>query len=36
VRDYGSPLFFFSEASLRSKYRETHRAFSRRYPDVQF
>jgi len=36
VRDHGSPLFVFSEASLRSKYREAHRAFSRRYPDVQF
>jgi diaminopimelate decarboxylase len=36
VRDHGSPLFVFSEATLRSKYREAHRAFSRRYPDVQF
>ena len=36
ARDYGSPLFVFSEASLREKYREAHRAFSRRYPDVQF
>jgi len=36
VREHGSPLFVFSEAMLRSKYREAHRAFSRRYPDVQF
>src|SRR5580692_8831820 len=36
ARDHGSPLFVFSEKTLRDKYRETHRAFSRRYPDVQF
>src|SRR4051812_32308574 len=36
ARDYGSPLFVFSEKALREKYREAHRAFSRRYPDVQF
>ncbi len=36
VREHGSPLFVFSEATLRAKYREAHRAFSRRYPDVQF
>ena len=36
VRDHGSPLFVFSEATLRDTYREAHRAFSRRYPDVQF
>jgi len=34
--EFGSPLFVFSEAALRAKYREAHRAFSRRYPDVQF
>ena len=34
--EFGSPLFVFSEAVLRQKYREAHRAFSRRYPDVQF
>jgi diaminopimelate decarboxylase len=33
---FGSPLFVFSESSLRAKYREAHRAFSRRYPDVRF
>jgi diaminopimelate decarboxylase len=36
VRDHGSPLFVYSEKSLRSKYREAHRAFTRRYPNVQF
>jgi diaminopimelate decarboxylase len=33
---FGSPLFVFSEAVLRRKYRAAHRAFARRYPDVQF
>jgi diaminopimelate decarboxylase len=36
AHDHGSPLFVFSEATLREKYREAHRAFARRYPDVQF
>jgi diaminopimelate decarboxylase len=36
AREHGSPLFVFSEKSLREKYRDAHRAFSRRYPDVQF
>jgi diaminopimelate decarboxylase len=36
VHEHGSPLFVFSEAVLRAKYRDAHRAFSRRYPDVQF
>jgi diaminopimelate decarboxylase len=36
VEDHGSPLFVFSEATLRARYREAHRAFTRRYPDVQF
>jgi diaminopimelate decarboxylase len=36
ARAYGSPLFVFSEAALREKYREAKRAFARRYPDVQF
>jgi len=36
VSNHGSPLFVFSEATLRAKYREAHRAFSLRYPDVQF
>ena len=33
---FGSPLFVFSERTLRRRYREAHRAFSLRYPDVQF
>src|SRR5271169_4819713 len=36
AREYGSPIFVFSEATLRAKYRDAHRAFTRRYPDVQF
>ena len=36
AREHGSPLFVFSEAALRAKYREAWRAFDRRYPDVQF
>jgi diaminopimelate decarboxylase len=36
VREHGSPLFVFSEAALREKYREAKKAFDRRYPDVQF
>src|SRR5271170_1233785 len=36
AREHGSPLFVFSEATLRAKYRDAHRAFSRCYPDVQF
>ena len=35
VRDYGSPLFVFSEETLRRKYRDLYRAFSTRYPKVQ-
>ncbi|HWB59470.1 MAG TPA: alanine racemase [Chthoniobacteraceae bacterium] len=36
TREYGSPLFVFSEKTLRDRYRDAYRAFSRRYPDVQF
>ncbi len=36
TREHGSPLFVFSETALRDAYRAAHRAFSRRYPDVQF
>ncbi len=36
VERFGSPLFVFSEAQLRSKIREAQAAFSRRYPDVRF
>ena len=36
ANEFGSPLFVFSEKVLRDKYREAHRAFSTRYPKVQF
>ncbi|MFZ4766529.1 MAG: alanine racemase, partial [Roseimicrobium sp.] len=36
VREHGSPLFVYSEATLRAAYRNAHRAFTRRYEDVQF
>jgi diaminopimelate decarboxylase len=36
VREHGSPLFVYSENKLREKYREAQRAFSTRYPKVQF
>lgn len=36
VAEFGSPLFVFSEASLRARYREAAQAFSVRYPRVQF
>ena len=36
IREHGSPLFVFSESALRDAYRAAHRAFTRRYPKVQF
>jgi diaminopimelate decarboxylase len=33
---HGSPLFAYDEGMLREKYREAQRAFSKRYPKVQF
>lgn len=33
---FGSPLFVFSEKTLRKNIREAKRAFSTRYPDVRF
>ena len=36
ISQYGSPLFVFSEKQLRSHYRKLYRAFSTRYPNVQF
>jgi len=35
VKGFGSPLFIFSERSMREKYRDCVRAFSLRYPRVQ-
>ncbi|MGE0610220.1 MAG: alanine racemase [Pirellulales bacterium] len=36
VERFGSPLFVFSERTLRRKYRQMHSAFSTRYPHVTF
>ncbi len=36
VEKYGSPLFVFSEHRMRRQYREALRAFTIRYPKVQF
>ncbi len=36
VAAHGSPLFVFSERAIRRKYREVHRAFATRYPNVTF
>ncbi len=33
---HGSPLFVFSERTLRQTYRRAHAAFARRYPKVNF
>jgi len=35
IERFGSPLFVFSEHTLRRTYREVHRAFALRYPKVQ-
>lgn len=36
INDFGSPLFILSEATIRRTYKEAYRAFSSRYPNVQF
>ncbi len=36
VEGYGSPLFVFSETTLRRRFQEIYTAFSTRYPDVTF
>ncbi len=36
IERFGSPLFVFSEHRMRQKYREAFRAFTIRYPKVQF
>ena len=36
VQQYGSPLYVYSEKQIRQKYREAYRAFTTRYPKVQF
>ena len=36
VKEYGSPVFVFSENDIEKKYKEYYEAFSSRYPKVQF
>ncbi len=36
VAGFGSPLFVFSETTLRQRYRNIYNAFATRYPDVTF
>ncbi len=36
LEDYGSPVFVFSEKTLRQSYRDMLQAFETRYPKVQF
>jgi diaminopimelate decarboxylase len=36
VKEFGSPLFVFSERKLREKFRSIKRAFETRYPNVEF
>lgn len=36
LETYGSPLYVLSESTIRDTYREAYRAFSTRYPKVQF
>jgi diaminopimelate decarboxylase len=36
IENYGSPVFVLSEKQIRKNYRSAYRAFSTRYPKVQF
>lgn len=36
VKNYGSPLFVFSERYIRQKYKDAYRVFSLQYPKVKF
>ncbi|MBY0426114.1 MAG: diaminopimelate decarboxylase [Cytophagales bacterium] len=36
IKEFGSPLFVFSEKTIRETYRAANRAFKTRYPKVQF
>ncbi|WP_113924352.1 alanine racemase [Cognataquiflexum aquatile] len=36
IGEFGSPLFVLSESTIRKTYKEAHRAFSSRYPNVKF
>ena len=36
VKEYGSPIFVFSQRQIEEKYNTLYNAFSSRYPDVKF
>jgi len=36
VKEFGSPIFVFSEKQIEEKYKTLHNAFTQRYPKVQF
>ncbi len=36
IAEYGSPVFVFSEKTIRKNIQDAHRAFTTRYPSVQF
>lgn len=36
IQDYGSPVFVISEAGIRNTYKKAKKAFTTRYPKVQF
>jgi diaminopimelate decarboxylase len=36
IQEFGSPVYVFSEQTIRKTYKEAFRAFSSRYPKVQF
>ncbi len=36
IQKFGSPLYVFSEKTIRETYSEAHKAFTTRYPKVQF
>lgn len=36
LQKYGSPLYIISESTIEKTYKDAHRAFSSRYPHVQF
>ncbi|MDQ1339136.1 MAG: diaminopimelate decarboxylase [Campylobacterota bacterium] len=36
VKEFGSPLFVFSQRTMEEKYNKLHNAFSSRYPNIKF
>ncbi len=36
IEEFGSPVYVISENTIRKTYKEAHRAFASRYPNVQF